>query len=57
MASFLVKLGGTNLVTNAPDRVIWKHNKDGRFTIVLTRKAYKLGLEATIITGRVFGED
>jgi len=29
VASFLGKLGGINLVTNAPDRVIWKHNKDG----------------------------
>ncbi|WMV26208.1 hypothetical protein MTR67_019593 [Solanum verrucosum] len=45
VASFLGKLGGTNLVTNAPDRVIWKHNKDGKFTV---NSAYKKGIQVGV---------
>ena len=45
VASFLGKLGGTNLVTNAPDRVIWKLNKDGKFTV---NCAYKKGIQVGV---------
>ena len=45
VASFLGKLGGTNLVTNAPDGIIWKHNKDDRFTVNST---YKKGIQAVV---------
>ncbi|KAG5585966.1 hypothetical protein H5410_046400 [Solanum commersonii] len=45
VASFLGKLGGTNLVTNAPDRVIWKYNKDGKFTV---NSAYKKGIQVAV---------
>ncbi|KAG5620465.1 hypothetical protein H5410_005683 [Solanum commersonii] len=33
VASLLEKLGGTSLDANATDRVIWKHNKEGKFTV------------------------
>lgn len=29
IGGFPERLRGTNVVTNAPDRVIWKHSKDG----------------------------
>ncbi|WMV25622.1 hypothetical protein MTR67_019007 [Solanum verrucosum] len=45
VASFLGKLGGANLVTNAPDRVIWKHNKDVKFTV---NSAYKKGIQVGV---------
>ncbi|KAH0711536.1 hypothetical protein KY289_007495 [Solanum tuberosum] len=45
VASFLGKLGETNLVTNAPDRVIWKHSKDDKFTV---NSAYKKGIQVGV---------
>ncbi|KAL3355533.1 hypothetical protein AABB24_019554 [Solanum stoloniferum] len=45
VASFLGKLGETNLVTNAPDRVIWKHSKDDKFTV---NNAYEKGIQVGV---------
>lgn len=38
VASLLGKLGDARLDTNAGDRVIWKHNKDGKFTVNIAYK-------------------
>lgn len=45
IASLLEKLGGINLAIDASDRLNWKHNKDGNFTV---NNAYKKGIQGGV---------
>lgn len=51
VAELLGKLGGMSIDTNATDRMLWKHNNDGLYSV---SSAYKRGLQLSI-NGTILG--